>query len=198
MASECASAWVFFLSHLSKTGVCLLVATHSLRSSPGTILRKALATAMNMMKRTKNQWTVIQCKNLCDNVDNEPAEQIMLIGGSESVVGSRNMQIYYANYNEAAKAVLNEGNRHLHVFLDVGKRGKQNHSTLHWENLATEWQPHSFRQPQSPFSWIVWKLSNTCHPNGQSMQGQHVEEDRFGSSFHHANVQSVGEMGSVS
>lgn len=30
----------------------------------------------------------------------------MLIGGSESVVGPRNMQIYYANYNEAAKAVL--------------------------------------------------------------------------------------------
>ena len=54
----------------------------------------------------------------------------MLIGGSESVVGSRNMQIYYANYNEAAKAVLNEGNRHLHVFWMLETR-KANHSTLH-------------------------------------------------------------------
>ena len=48
---------------------------------------------MNMMKGRKPmdsntmQESMWQC-------DNEPAEQMMLIGGSESVVGSRNMPIY--------------------------------------------------------------------------------------------------------
>ena len=111
-------------------------------------LRKALARAMNMMKGRKPmdsntmQESMWQC-------DNEPAEQMMLIGESESVVGSRNMQIYYANYNEAAKAVLKCWREPTFtVFSDVGNEESKPFNTAlrkscHWVAAP------QFRQPQS-------------------------------------------------